>query len=110
MMFSMRRLLGTAPLVIVLAVIAGLACWLWQVHDLGRSCGYAPGHGLPYFPEITAYVVLVASPALLVGVSAALERRRPLVILGFMVVAAALSALAFGAASLAFLSSRGCVS
>jgi hypothetical protein len=104
----MRRRLGTAPLVIVLAVIAGGACYLWQVHDLGRSCGYAAGFGLPYFPEVTAYVVLVTSPAVLVGASAVLERRRPLVVFGFMIVAAALSAVAFGIALLVFASSRGC--
>jgi hypothetical protein len=104
----MRLHLGTALLVIVLAVIAGVACYLWQVHDLGRSCGYTAGSGLPYFPEVTAYVVLVASSAVLVGASALLERRRLLAVFGFMIVAAALSAVAFGAALFAFESSRGC--
>ena len=100
----------TGLLVIVLAVTAGVVCWWWQVHDLGRSCGTAPGFGLPSFPVVTAFVVLVGSPTFVVGVSAVLEHRRPRAVVGFIVGAAALSTVAFGVAWFAFLSSRNCFS
>ena len=83
---------------------------MWQVYDLGRSCGTAPGFGLPSFPVATAFVVLVGSPAVLVGASAGLERRRLRATIGFMIGAAALSAVAFGVAWFMFLSSRHCFS
>jgi hypothetical protein len=104
----MRRYLGTGPLVVVLALAAGIACYLWQIHDLGRDCGYASGFGLPSFPVGTALAVLVGTPALLTGASALIERRSRPAVAGFMLLAAVLAATAFGSALVAFFVSRGC--
>lgn len=104
----MRRYLGTTSLVILLALTAGVACYLWQVHDLGRSCGYAPGFGLPSFPVTYALVVLVGLPTLLTGASAVIEHRSPRALAGFMILAAGSSAVAFGLALFAFFLSRRC--
>jgi low temperature requirement protein LtrA len=94
---------------IVLAAIGGVACWLWQVHDLGRSCGYAPGHGLPSFPVVTALAVLVGSPTLILGAtSAVLERRLGRATVTFMIGTAVVSGVAFVVASFAFWISRNC--
>lgn len=103
----MRRYLGTPSLVVLLA-LTGLACYVWQVHNLGASCGYAPGFGLPSFPVATAAAVLIAAPTLLVGASAVIEHRSARVVAGFMLLAAVLAAVAFGIALLAFASSRHC--
>jgi hypothetical protein len=104
----MRRYPGTGPLVVVLALAAGIACYLWQIHDLGRECGYAPGFGLPSFPVGTALAVLAGGPALLSGASALVERRSRPAVAGFMLLGAGLAATAFGAALVAFFLSRGC--
>lgn len=108
MMSGMRRHRRTAALAILLAIITGVACFLWQAHDLGRSCGYGPGSGLPTFPVVTALVVLVASPTLIVGVSAVIERRTPRAVAGLMLLAAVAAAVAFVIALFVFWSSRGC--
>jgi hypothetical protein len=104
----MRRYRVTGTLVVVLTLAAGVACYLWQVHDLGSDCGYAPGFGLPSFPVTPALALLVGGPALLVGASALIERRSRPVMAGFMVLAAVLTGTAFAAALLAFFLSRGC--
>lgn len=104
----MRRYLSTGSLVVILAVGAGLGCYLWQAHDVPEGCGYAPGHGLPSFPVVTALIVLVAGPVLLAGASAVLERRSPKGVAAFMVLAAVLAVGAFAAAALAFYLARGC--
>jgi ABC-type multidrug transport system permease subunit len=108
MVSVMRRYPGTAPLVVVLVLAAGIACYLWQIHDMAQGCGYASGFGLPSFPVLTALIVLVGSPALLTGVSALIERRSRRVVAGFVLLAAVLAATAFGSALLAFFLSRGC--
>lgn len=109
MMSRVQRRRSTAPLAILLAVIAGVACFLWQAHDLGRSCGYGPRSGLPTFPVVTALIVLVACPTVIVGVSAVLvERRRPSTVAVLMTLAAVASAVAFVIALFVFWSSRGC--
>lgn len=104
----MRRYLRTGPLVILLALAAGIACFLWQVHDLGQDCGYAPGFGLPSFPVKVALTVLVGSAALVAGANAFIEHRSLRAVAGFVILAAALAALTFVAALAAFFLSRGC--
>ena len=108
MMSRMRKRGSTAGLAVLLAFIAGAVCFLWQVHDLGGSCGYGPGSGLPTFPVVTALVVWVASPTLMVGAMAVLERRRRREVAAIMILAAMASAAAFVIALFVFWSSRGC--
>jgi hypothetical protein len=108
MMSVMRRYPRTGPLAVVLAVAAGIACYLWLVHDIAQGCGYASGFGLPSFPVPTALIVLVGSPALVTGASALIERRSRRAVTGYVLLAAVLAAIAFGLALLAFFFSRGC--
>jgi hypothetical protein len=104
----MHRHLRTPSLLALSALVAGVACYLWQVHDLGPSCGYAPGFGLPSFPVRIALAILVAVPTLLVGTSAVIEHRRPRAVAGFIILTAASSATAFGLAVFAFAVTRHC--
>jgi hypothetical protein len=104
----MRRYLRTGPLVVVLALAAGTGCYLWQIHDVRQGCGYAPGFGLPSFPIGTSLAVLVGGSAVLSGASALIERRSRRVVVGFMILAAVLAAIAFGFALVVFFLSRGC--
>jgi len=106
----MHRYLRTPWLAALLTVVSGLACYLWQLYDLGRSCGYAPGFGLPSFPYATAAGVLIATPTLLIGVSALVEGRSARGVAALMTVTAVLTTTAVGIATFLFLGSRNCFS
>jgi hypothetical protein len=95
----MRRVVFTLWLVLLLAAAAGVIAYAWEAGDLGQQCGYREGSGLhPTWPEKKAHILLVAAPAVLTAVSALVERRRALGVIGFVVLAAALAFVAvFGA-------------
>jgi hypothetical protein len=104
----MRRYFTAPWLAALLALAAGVSCFLWQVHDLGQSCGYREGDRQPNFPTKIALVVLVGVPVVLIVGRAISERRSAAGIMGLAVLAAILAGAAFGAADLAFFLSRHC--
>ena len=106
----MYRYLRMPWFVPLFTVACGLGCYFWQRYDLGRSCGYAPGFGLPSFPYGTAAGVLIASPTLLVGVSALIQRRSARTVAALMALTAVLATIAVGIAIFWFLASRNCFS
>jgi hypothetical protein len=103
-----RRYSADLSVAFLLAVAAGVIAFLWEAHDLGRSCGYRAGFGLPSFPVRTAFVVLVGSSAALSGVRAGIAGRSPWVIAALSALAAVLAAVATGAAVFLFAASRHC--
>jgi hypothetical protein len=104
----MRRVLTAPRLAVLLAPAAGLVFALWEVHDLGGSCGYREGSHLPNFPVRVAFVLLVVLPALLTAGRAYSEGRGARGVLGLALCAAVLAGAAAGAADLWFFLSRHC--
>jgi hypothetical protein len=104
----MRRYFTAPWLAALLALTAGAIGFVWEVHDLGQSCGYREGGPMPNFPAKIALTVLVAVPVVLTVGRALGERRTVGSVVGLAVLAAILAGVAFGAADLAFFLSRHC--
>jgi hypothetical protein len=104
----MVRYLRAPRFAALLAPVAGLICFVWEARDLGESCGYREGSGLPSFPSRIAWVVLVCVPVLVTVGRALGERRTPRAVLALAALAAVLAGAAVGAAELAFFLSRHC--
>ena len=79
-----------------------------ETNDLGHSCGYRAGFGLPSFPVRTAFAVLVGSSAILSGARATIAGRSPRVIAALSALAAVLTILATGVALFLLASSHHC--
>lgn len=107
-MAYMRRCLRAPWLAALLAPIAGLTSFLWEVRDLGESCGYREGSRMPNFPYRIALVVLVSLPVLVTVARGVSERRTPRAMLGLAALAAVLAGAAVTAADFAFFLSRHC--
>jgi hypothetical protein len=103
-----ERCLRAPWLAALLAPIAGLTCFLWEVRDLGQSCGYREGSRMPNFPIRVAVVVLVSVPVLVTVARGLSERRNPRAVLALAAVAAVLAGAAVAAADFAFFLSRHC--
>ena len=95
-------------LVVLLGLAAGFAWFAWEAHDLGSTCGYRNGTGLPSFPVKTALVVLIGVPALATAVGAATERRSVRATLGLVVGVVVLAGGAIAVAEAVFLVNRHC--
>jgi hypothetical protein len=104
----MERYLRAPGLAALLAPVSGLICFVWEARELGESCGYREGGGLPNFPSRIAWVVLVSVPVLVTVGRALGERRTPRAVLAQAALAAVLAGAAVGAAELAFFLSRHC--
>jgi hypothetical protein len=104
----MRRYVAAPWLAAPMALATGVLCFLWEVHDLGQSCGYREGDRQPNFPTKIALVILVGVPVVLTVGRAISERRSAAGVMGLAVLAAILAGVAFGAADFAFSLSRHC--
>jgi hypothetical protein len=104
----MRRYLTAPRLAIVLALLAGVIFALWNIHDLGSTCGYREGCSLPNFPAKAAFALLVSLAALLTAALAFAERRGLARVAAMAILAAVLAGAATGGADLWFFLSRHC--
>ena len=104
----MRRHVSTPWFTVLVAVLSGVAWFAWEAHNLGPSCGYSGGIGLPNFPITTALIVLVGVPVFLTAVRSAADQRSVRATVGFMALAAVLAGATTGIAEVAFVSTRHC--
>jgi hypothetical protein len=103
------RYLRAPWLAVLLAAAAGVVAFLWEVHDLGRECGYREGSGLhPTWPNNVALVVLVGGAVLLTLVRTLPERRPWWAVLVVAVFAAGLAFAAVFGAGVWFGATRDC--